>query len=265
MKCIARFAVALFLALIHLVSASDGEAFEFPKQNRLETPRYFDEYGHVNTHFASKASTQVFVRPSTSVLSNLFKSYALTMRDLGVTTWLAQGTLLSWHWNKRVFPWESDIDMHITLPELSLLASYYNMTVFQFRFSDTPEREINEYILDINPNFPERIVGRLDNNRVDARWVDMSNGAYIDITALHLLDSKAREKGRRIFWQSKDGHVYDDADVYPLQQTVFEGLEAFVPAEAEKLSAKEYGDTALTQDIFRGYKFDYQERQWIAA
>jgi LicD family len=264
MKSFVGLSLSVLLLLIPFGSASEGSAFEFPKQTQPETPSYFDAYGSVNTHFGLKTSTQTFMQPSKAALSNLFKSYALTMRDLGITTWLTQGTLLSWHWNKHVFPWETDIDMHMPLPDLSLLARYYNMTVYPFRFPDTPDGQINEYLLDINPHFQKRIVNRQDKNRVDARWVDMSNGAYIDITALHLFDAKARERGKPILWQTKDGHVYSDADVYPLRRTVFEGVEAFVPAEAEKISAKQYGDDALTNNLFHGYKFDEHERQWIA-
>lgn len=259
-------AFAILISLSHLVYASEEgsfDAFEFPK-NGPETPKYFDDYGHVNTHFGYEMPGDAFEQPSTPVLSNLFKSYSLTMRDLGITTWLAHGTLLSWYWGYKVFPWETDIDMHTTLPELKFLSSYYNMTVHQFRFHNTADGKIDEYLLDINPNFHERQVGRLDNNRIDARWVDMSNGAYIDITAIHPLDSRAQEKGKPMLWQTKDGHIYDNADIYPLQSTVFEGMEAWVPAESAKLSSKEYTEKALTQDVFRDYRFDEEERQWIA-
>lgn len=249
--------------LLCFVSGEEYAAFEFPKKTQPEKPKYFDDYGHVNTHFGQTVSTDGFVPPSTSVLSNLFRSYTLTMRDLGITTWLAHGSLLSWHWSHKIFPWEADVDMHMTLPDMQFVASYYNMTVYQFRFLNTPEGEVNQYLLDVNPNHPERVVGRLDNNRVDARWVDMSNGAYIDITALHPLDAHAREKGRPILWQTKDGHVYNDADVYPLRRTVFEGVEALVPNNPEKLSAKEYTENSLTEAVFHGYKFDEEENQWI--
>ena len=241
------------------------DAFEFPKKERTDSPKYFDDYGHVNTHFEHRKPTDTFVQPNTSVLSHLFISYSLTMRDLGIRSWLAHGTLLSWYWNHAVFPWETDIDVHIALPDLRLLASYYNMTVYQFRFPDAAEDRANEYLLDINPNFPERLVGRHDKNRIDARWVDMSNGAYIDITALHLFDRHARKNGRPVMWQSKDGHVYHDADVYPLRRSVFQGVEAWVPADPAKISSKEYSEDALTRDVFRGYRFSAQERQWIAV
>jgi hypothetical protein len=257
--------VILTSALLCYVSGEQLEAFEFRKQSQPDKPKYFDDYGHPNTHTGQTASNSTFMQPSTSVLSELFRSYMLTMQDLGIPTWLAHGSLLSWRWGRKVFPWETDIDMHVNLPDLQFLARFYNMTVYDFRFHDTLGGPNNQYLLDINPSYPERVVGRLDNNRIDARWVDMSNGAYIDITALHLFEAHAREKGRPLLWQTKDGHVYDDADVYPLQRTIFEGVEALVPNNANKLTAKEYSDESLKQTVFRGYKFDHTENQWIAV
>lgn len=250
--------------LFRYACGEEYQAFEFPKQTQPDKPKYFDDYGHPNTHIGQAASASPFVQPSTSVLSELFKSYTLTMQDLGITTWLAHGSLLSWHWGRKVFPWETDIDMHVSLPDLQFLARYYNMTVYDFRFRENPDDNNNRYLLDINPNHSERVVGRLDNNRIDARWVDMSNGAYIDITALHLFDAHSKEKGRPLLWQTKDGHVYDDADVYPLQRTTFEEVDALVPKNAKKLTAKEYSDKSLTENVFHGYKFDNVEDRWIA-
>jgi hypothetical protein len=250
--------------LVCNVSGEEFKAFEFPKDPQRDIPKYFDDYGHPNTHTGHPVSTSPFEQPNTFVLAELFKSYTLTMQDLGITTWLAHGSLLSWHWGQKMFPWEADIDMHISLPDLQFLACYYNMTVYDFKFHDSPDGRNNEYLLDINPNFPERVVSRLDNNRIDARWVDISNGAYIDITALNLFEAHAQEKGRPLLWQTKDGHVYDDADVYPLQRTTFEGIEALVPNNAKKLTAKEYTEKSLTETVFHGHKFDDIEQQWIA-
>ena len=264
MQLLSFVAVALYIPLCY-VSGEEFAAFQFPKKMRPDTPKYFDDYGYPNTHVDQVAPTSAFTQPSTSVLSNLFKAYISAMQDLGISTWLAHGTLLSWHWGRKVFPWESDIDMHVALPDLEFLARYYNMSVFSFQAADAPNDAIKQYLLDINPNYPERFVGRLDNNRIDARWVDMANGAYIDITAIHQLDSRAQEKGRPLLWQTKDGHVYNNADVYPLQQTVFEGFKTFVPNNPSKISAKEYTEKSLTEISFHGYEFIQEENQWIAT
>ena len=264
MQLLSVLMIALYLALAS-VSGEEFAAFQFPKQIKPDTPKYFDDYGQPNTHIDQIAPFSQFTQPSTSVLSNLFRAYTSAMRDLGISTWLAQGTLLGWHWGRKVFPWETDVDMHIALPDLEFLALYYNMSVFSFRTPNAPDDAFKQYLLDINPNFPERFVGRLDNNRIDARWVDMANGAYIDITAVHQLDARAPEKGRPILWQTKDGHVYDDADVYPLQRTVFEGVETFVPKNPNKISAKQYTEKSLTETSFHGYEFHEEENQWVAT
>lgn len=57
------------------------------------------------------------------------------------------------------------------------------------------------YLLDINPHFSILSTGDVAN-KIDARWIDMENGKYIDITALHTRDGDSSV----LFF--KDGHQY---------------------------------------------------------
>jgi hypothetical protein len=177
------------------------------------------------------------------------------MRDLGVTTWLAHGTLLGWHWGGQFLPWDLDVDMHVFLGEaqsprqerglgMSFMARYYNMTVHKYRGV--------ENLLDINPAFadcPEVEATGVDSNRIDARWVDMQTGLYIDITALSLSRDKA---GNQAVLRAKDRHAYLEKHVVSQQRSTFEGFDVLVPKAAESMLAQEYGEKSLTMKIFRG-------------
>ncbi len=146
--------------------------------------------------------------------------------------------------------------MHMSLLQTGISRSYYNMTVYPFRFPDNPDGQTNEYLLKINSSYTERAIDHHNNDDIDARWVDMTNGAYIDITAVHLLDPHIQVNNKPLFWQTKEGHLYEDVQLYPLRCIVFEGVPTYVPHEAETLCAKEYSENALTLDMFNGNHLD---------
>ena len=64
---------------------------------------------------------------------------------------------------------------------MTFLAHYHNMSTYHF--GGKHESGGRDYLLEINPHYVE---GGLDDelNAVDARWIDMYSGLFIDISAL---------------------------------------------------------------------------------
>lgn len=62
-----------------------------------------------------------------------------------------------------------------------MMGEQYNMTRHQYTSDDGKVQR--EYLLDVNPWIWERVRGD-GNNIIDARWVDVRNGLYIDITGI---------------------------------------------------------------------------------
>jgi LicD family len=177
------------------------------------------------------------------------------MEDLKVTTWLAHGTLLGWYWNERVLPWDTDLDVQVWFDGLQTLAEQYNMTKYSYTAtesfsplaSSSAEGEVpveihREYLLDINPNFTVRQRGNW-MNIIDGRWIDTSNGMFIDITGL--------TKSRGV-WADKCCHAYKEEQLKPLLETTFEGVSALVPKEYADVLVREYHDSALVATTFAG-------------
>ena len=76
-----------------------------------------------------------------------------------------------------------DIDVQMPTTTLEYLATKYNSTQYQYNDST--------YLLDIDPY--HSIVSTADvSNKIDARWIDMNNGKYIDITSVHWNESTPR-------------------------------------------------------------------------
>lgn len=43
--------------------------------------------------------------------------------------WISHGTLIGWHWNKQILPWDVDIDLQIHGNMLYDLEQFHNVTV----------------------------------------------------------------------------------------------------------------------------------------
>lgn len=86
-------------------------------------------------------------------------------------------------------------------------------------------------------------------NVIDARWIDMRNGLFIDITGL----SEIHPDTHPGIWSCKNYHLYHTSELYPMRETMFEGVMAKVPYEYDKILTDEYGVRALLTTEFNGY------------
>lgn len=68
------------------------------------------------------------------------------------------------------------------------LAKYHNMTIHEHRLEDMPERR--GFLLDISPRSGEGSAGT-----ADARWIDMTTGLYLNVTAMRYKVDRGQEEG----------------------------------------------------------------------
>ena len=117
------------------------------------------------------------------------------------STLLPVNPLLTAH---QILPWDSDIDVQMSVETLSFLASYYNMSVFHYHLPHIPEGR--DYLFEINPGFATE--GPFDSlNMIDARWIDTDTGLFIDITTVRPNET-ARALGLEGALKCKDRHSY---------------------------------------------------------
>ncbi|KAF5025665.1 hypothetical protein F66182_2271 [Fusarium sp. NRRL 66182] len=174
----------------------------------------------------------------------LMQTYLATFRDLGVQTWLMHGSLLGWWWGKKVMPWDLDADVQVTEADIYFLAAYHNMSIYYYQYEGCPEGRF--FQLDVNPYYKHR--DRDDTlNVIDARWVDMQTGLFIDITAARY--DPGHEMGEGVLYDKHD-HEFKDKYVFPLLDTTFEGLPAKIPYRYKEILASEYGKASLSKTEF---------------
>lgn len=180
-------------------------------------------------------------------LTLLMQSYLWTMADLGAETWIIHGTLLGWWWNRKILPWDSDIDVQMTNTTVHFLASYYNMTIHNFKKRN--------YLLEVNPKYTDdSYEDRL--NVIDARWIDTETGLFIDITAVR------PRPGKKNVLCSKDQHEELTQDLFPLRDSIFEGQNVKIPYDYAKLLTSEYGTASLTRTKYSGHEFNTTSMEW---
>ncbi|SSD58730.1 uncharacterized protein SCODWIG_00491 [Saccharomycodes ludwigii] len=152
-------------------------------------PKYFQECGNilqfdgVGRHFdkvffngedckADKHIVQI-------KLNNMIKTWLAFTKANGLVSWLAHGTLYGYIYNGKNFHWDQDMDLQMPITHLHLLAEYFNQSLIM----QDPHEGSGRYLLDINTFLTHRNHGNGKNN-IDARFIDIDSGLYIDITGL---------------------------------------------------------------------------------
>ena len=127
------------------------------------------------------------------------------------------------------------------------MADHFNYTFHKYTttIGDDQKSITTIYLLDVNPHFTERENGD-GMNIIDARWINMENGLYLDITGLSELDPV----GRPGVVSCKNFHDYRIEDLYPLKDTEYEDVAAKVPAAYKELLVEEYGEQSLIAEQY---------------
>jgi LicD family len=237
MRAFLHLAFHIFLAF-HLVLVLAGDFGENVPARYFPMPPNFS---YLDGHFSQPDRLSNSERHE--ALVRTVRQFLSTMKEIKITVWLAHGALLGWYWGQKVLPWDTDIDVHVHIDDLRFLAAYYNMTLYKDEFSA-------EYLLEVNPNFLERSRSNDPDNIIDARWIDMTTGLFIDITAVLEIQKESEKEAWHLL--VKDGHYYRKDTVLPLKKSKFEMEEVYIPRHASVILAHEYGKDALSRTTFRG-------------
>ena len=225
---------------------------DLARRKKDNDPKYFQEpggddiLGHYDARYFKGKPVTYEERGET--LHHMIRAYLTTFRSLGIETWIAHGTLLGWWWNGKIMPWDWDLDTQVSGATLEYLGKNYNMTKHSFDDVDKDGNPITiEYLLDINPYSKERTRGD-GMNVIDARWINTQNGLFIDITGL----SEIYPDNQPGVWSCKNYHKYHTKDLYPMRETTFQGVPAWIPYSYDRILTEEYGSKALVLTTYEG-------------
>ncbi|KNG50358.1 mannosylphosphate transferase [Stemphylium lycopersici] len=244
-----------------LAGVSSANRIEERKDKKKPDTKYFHEPGGSNTlgHYDKRYFKGVVSdEERTDTQKHMIRAYLNFFRENDLDTWIAHGTLLGWWWNGKRLPWDFDLDTQVSDATLQHLGKVHNQTKYPYvSYDGTVQRE---YLLDVNPWIWERERGD-GANIIDARWIDMRNGLFIDITGL----AETHPDDRPGEWVCKNYHRYQTTELYPMRETMFEGVVAKVPYNYDKILVDEYKEKALTVTEFHGHRWDAEKREWVKS
>ncbi|KAL8939269.1 MAG: hypothetical protein Q9216_003440 [Gyalolechia sp. 2 TL-2023] len=233
--------------------------FRKPKQGE-GLPKYFHEPGgsELGNHYDSRFEhgIQDYADKKDTQL-HMLRAYLTFFNENRMETWLAHGTLLGWWWNGKMLPWDWDIDTQVSGSTLAYMAEHHNFTHYDYVSNDDPPVK-RTYLLDVNPAALERERGN-GLNIIDARWIDTRNGLYIDITGL----SETHPDDQPGVWSCKNYHRYHTTDLYPMRETMYEGVIAKVPYAYDRILTQEYKEKALVLTDYEGHRWDPAVKEWL--
>ncbi|KAI5951561.1 hypothetical protein KGF54_004635 [Candida jiufengensis] len=229
------------------------------------------------------------------ILHRLIKNYLNFARNHGIVTWIAHGSLLSWYWNGMAFPWDTDIDVQVPIADLYKLGQYYNQTIIVENVADHNGEfdGMGRYFMDVGSSITHRTKGN-GNNAIDARFIDLDTGLYIDITALALTDSNSPERYRIQTNYIEDensssssssssksiknfGKVNKDLQLYncrnehfasyneisPLRKSLVENQISYIPKNFLNMLNNEYNMNSIIKKFHRNFTYLKNLRLWI--
>ena len=80
------------------------------------TPQKYFHESTFDAHYDARFGVQSVSQEQRRLhLRALTQAYLSTMNNIGIETWLMHGSLLGWHWNRKVLPWDHDLDVQVSL------------------------------------------------------------------------------------------------------------------------------------------------------
>lgn len=255
-----------------------------------DIPKYFTEAYTMDVPMASHMDWRFFdsnkaldFNVKSEILHRLMRAWLhFTTKIAHIDTWVSHGSLIGWYWNGLHLPYDSDIDMQISVGSLLKLIQGYNNTVV-LDYTDADSGVYNSFYLDIGPYFGARGRGNR-KNLIDARFIDINTGILIDITAVSSMlvteaeKLKAKEEelspfekqellkalaeGEQVIYD-KNYHFYRLGQINPLLPTKLENEVAYIPNNFEVLLKSEYPD--MDKSYVKGFKYRKNLRLWVGT
>lgn len=264
--------------------ASYLESLRYALAVESNPPKYFSEARLMGTKLGDHYDWRFFgginlgTQDQAATLHRLIRTWLSFCRKQGITTWMAHGSLLSWYWNGIAFPWDNDIDVQVPVMELHKLSLYFNQSLIV----EDVEDGFGRYFLDCGTFITQRAHSN-GNNNIDARFIDVDSGLYIDITGLAVSSTKSPERYNALIpenvntdgkshydinnqlqvYNCRNNHFSSLGELSPLVRSYVEGEIAYIPRRYSDILTTEYRGKGLVEKFFDLRYFMPQLRLWV--
>lgn len=209
----------------------------------------------------------VLTKERHAILHHMVRTWFKFAEAAGAKLWINHGSLLAWTFNGVNMPWDTDIDIQIPIAQLDSLARKFNLTLIL----ESPVDGNARYYFEVSPTYIRQGNGR---NFIDARFIDVDSGLYIDISALAYdgvaapddmyMGSNDMSKLKAMMVHCKHWNWNSLEELLPVRHTFFEGTSVYIPNNVLAILSREYGsDSFTTKLLYNGYRFSKAGRMWV--
>ncbi|CUS21369.1 LAQU0S03e00980g1_1 [Lachancea quebecensis] len=230
----------------------------------MHLAKYFTEASHVSdyTHLGHHFDARFFRggvehNDMRARLDALVRAWLNFVHSNGLNSWLSHGTLYGWLYDGLAFPWDGDHDMQMPIVHLNKLAEKFNQTLIV----EDPEVGNGRFFLDVTSSITSRIHGN-NNNNIDARFIDVDSGLYVDITGLSVSSDGARNRFDPLIKNLTSNHNIS-ALTHFKDPNLVEGVTGLSYEEMVELEKKQYGNfTKQREHVLKSYFNTVNSRQF---
>lgn len=219
---------------------------------------------HTNFPFFKR---YISTRERQSVIQHMVRAWFKFAEMAGVVSWVNWGSLLGWTFNGVNMPWDTDVDIQIPIAQLDRLARKYNSTLIL----ENPRDGNAKYLLEISPTYVRHGNGR---NFIDARFIEVNSGLYIDISALastgdeppsDIFDGfSAEDKLKAIPVHCKNWNWHLLQELLPIRHTYFEDSSVYIPHNVLSILTRKYGASSYTTALlFANHQYHQDILLWV--
>jgi len=261
---------------------TQNESTQIYKPNQ----KFFNEMSN-NSHKDIQYGKKTNIQDTHSRLIALLSKFSTLCINNDIKPIIMHGTLIGWFFNKKILPWDDDIDICLIGKSIA-------------NFKKLNGYEDDDIIIKINPNSENRTIDK--KNIIDARVISKEDGTFLDITFLyqsvdeyfsdqvlpllykaqtstnpflkanselklnHSIKSISKleninEFKKALFVNCKSPHYYYIKNILPLKQDEFENIPVYIPNNITNCLVQEYGYKVLTPK-YKYWIFSEQERIW---
>ncbi|KAJ3255447.1 hypothetical protein HK103_006264 [Boothiomyces macroporosus] len=223
------------IGLVSTLTPSKLSLDQSPRNLKRNKDSKFFREAPKHQHLDARFGVFLPKNQSLNAIHDLFRAWAEFSDMVEIPYWIMHGTLLGWYWGGKTMPFDDDMDIQVLSNNLFDLEQYHDTLIF------------GKYLLEVNPNHVVRV--KQARNVIDARFIDMDNGHFIDITGV------SNVRGRIM---CKSPHIYSYDALFPLVRTTYEGVPTWRPNKVLQLLNKEYKN----KNTYKNYRFNDQTGNW---
>ncbi|CAK9439899.1 uncharacterized protein LODBEIA_P39990 [Lodderomyces beijingensis] len=208
------------------------------------------------------------------ILERLMRNWFKFTTKHNIVSWIAHGPLLSWYWNGGVFPFDNDLDMQMPIEHLIKLGELFNQTIVV----EDMHEGFGKYMIDVGTFIHNRKISERGNH-IDARFIDIETGVYIDLTGISSSGAVPPGKCYQNIQDDKDEgpllqheeetfndrrvHFYHFSQISPLKLSMIDGVPCYVPNSIIKRLKYEYAEDSLARSDYDDWFFVPRLGNWI--